>query len=242
MNDHAHPASLGNWNLEVTLEPSGEYYHIDLIPNKVKLLNEEQNKYQFLVKAANDIIYETDLSGKFTYVNPKAIEITGYSKEELIGQSYLMLIRDDWKLRVKEYYSNQFRESIRSTYLEFPAVKKNGQEIWLGQNVQLLESSSAIVGVMAVAKNITTQYEAQNTLKISEEKYRSIIQNLQFGLMEVDLDGNVIFANDAMLDITGYSKDELIGENAEEKLLEKPFTSKIDEEHVKRKKWNFFCI
>ena len=40
-------------------------------------------------------------------------------------------------------------------------------------------------------------------------------------IMEVDLEGNVIFANDAMLDITGYTKDELIGENAEEKLLEK---------------------
>ena len=235
MNGHVDFFSLGNWNLNVRLEPSGEYYHIDLIPDESKPLNQDQNKYQLLLEAANDFVYETDILGQFTYVNPKAIEITGYSKEELLGKSYLHLIRDDWKSRVKEYYTNQFRESIRSTYLEFPAIKKDGQEIWVGQNVQLLENATEIQGVLAVAKNITSQYEAQNTLKISEEKYRSIIQNLQFGLMEVDLEGNVIFANDAMLDITGYTKDELIGENAEEKLLEKPFAKRIEEEHVKRK-------
>ncbi len=235
MNGHAHPASIGNWNLNIKLEPSGEYYHIELIPDDSKPLSQEQDKYKLLVETANDIIYETDVSGNFTYVNPKSIELTGYSKEELIGQSYLMLIREDWRPRVKEYYSNQFRESLRSTYLEFPVIRKSGQEIWVGQNVQLLENSHGVVGIMAVARNITARYEAQSALKISEEKYRSIIQNLQFGLMEVDLGGNIIFANDAMFDIAGYTKDELIGQNAEKLLLGEEATEAIKGEHTKRK-------
>jgi PAS domain S-box-containing protein len=234
LNGHASELTLGNWNLQVVLDPSNEYYHIELVPDKSKPLSQEQDKYKLLVESANDIICETNVSGKFIYVNPKSVELTGYSKEELIGKTYFSLVREDWQPRVKEFYANQFRESLKSTYLEFPLIKKSGQEIWVGLNVQLLEDSRGINGLMAIGRNITTRYEAQTALKISEEKYRSIIQNLQFGLMEVDLDGYVIFANEAMYDITGYSKDELVGQNAERLLLSTDASSTINGEHVKR--------
>ena len=89
-----------------------------------------------------------------------------------------MLVREDWRDRVRQFYTNQFSESLQSTYLELPIVRKDGIEFWIGQNVKLLEGSHGIVGIMAIARNITTRYEAQNALKLSEEKYRSIIQNL----------------------------------------------------------------
>lgn len=226
---------LGNWNLEVRLEPSNDNYHIEVLPDLTKPLSQEQDKYKLLVETANDIIYETDVQGNFVYVNPKAAESTGYTQEELIGKSFLMLIREDWRSRVKEFYLNQISESLKSTYLEFPVIKQDKEEIWVGQNVQLLEDSHGITGIMAVARNITLRHEAQSALKVSEEKYRSIIQNLQFGLMEVDLDGNVVFANEAMFDLTGYTKDDLIGKNAEELLLNDYAANKIKKEHAKRK-------
>jgi len=234
LNGKAINQSLDNWKLNITIEPSNDYYHIEFEPKVLNPLKEDLDKYRLLVESANDIIYETNVSGQFSYVNPRSTELTGYSKDELLGESYLKLIRPDWRERVSLFYQNQFQESLKATYLEFPVIKKNGDEFWVGQNVQLLETSSGIIGIMAVARNITSRHEAQSALKLSEEKYRSIIQNLQFGLMEVDLDGNVIFANDAMFEVTGYSKGELIGQNAEELLLDEEALSQIKKEHNKR--------
>lgn len=225
---------LDQWNLKIVFDPSAEYYHIEFHLNETELLKEDLDKYKLLVEAASDIIYEANLNGEFIYVNPKAIELTGFSKVELIGTKYIDLIREDWVERVRTFYRNQLKESIRSTYLEFPIINKIKEEIWVGQNVQLLETEKGIVGSMAVARDITGRHKAQNALKLSEEKYRSIIQNLQFGLMEVDLSGTVIFANEAMTEITGYSKGELIGQNAEELLLDQDEIKVIDKEHEKR--------
>lgn len=69
------------------------------------------NRYQMLVEAANDIIYETDIYGCFTYANPKAIGIVGYPFERVIGMSYLELIRDDHKEKVAAFYREQMAES-----------------------------------------------------------------------------------------------------------------------------------
>ena len=75
-----------------------------------------------LVEAANDIIYETDTQGCFTYANPKALKAVGYSKEEVIGMRYIDVVRDDHKERVALFYQNQMAKGETTTYLEFPIV------------------------------------------------------------------------------------------------------------------------
>ncbi len=49
----------------------------------------KQDKYKLLVEAANDIIYEVDADGKFTFLNPKVKEVAGYSEEEILGKRFL---------------------------------------------------------------------------------------------------------------------------------------------------------
>jgi len=61
--------------------------------------------------------------------------------------------------------------------------------------------------------------ERTEELRISEEKYRGIIENMELGLLEVDNDQNIIRAYDWFCDMTGYTKEELIGKNAIEFLL-----------------------
>lgn len=222
--------------LNFSLERYEDSYHIMFPNNSGKVLSssEEIDKYKLLVEAATDIIFETDLDGCFTYVNPKSVELTGYSKDELIGMKYLNLVREDWVEKVRDFYLEQFADSKTSTYLEFPILLKNGNETWLGQRVQLLETENGISGMMAVARDITEQYKSQLALRQSEDKYRSIIQNLQYGLMEVDLDERIVFVNDAMCSITGYNREELIGKIASEMLTTSDQVEVIEAQHDKR--------
>ncbi|MHA7100950.1 PAS domain S-box protein [Roseivirga pacifica] len=220
------------------LEHLEDSYHLHFHTNSNTILESPQNidKYKLLVEAADDMIFETDLGGHFTYVNPKSVELTGYSREELVGMKYLELIREDWRPKVRDYYVQQYADSTQSTYLEFPITIKNGKEIWVGQRIQLLENDNAVYGMMAVARDITEEYKSRLALRQSEDKYRSIIENLKYGLMEVDLDERILFVNDAMCAITGYTREELIGSTAQEVLTSTDQKDVLDSQHAKRAK------
>jgi len=90
------------------------------------------------VKLAGDIIYRTDRHGRFTFCNQAFITSLHYSRPELIGRSFLKLVRQDRRRETQRFYVRQFVEKQKSVYLELPVVDAHGKERWIGQNVQLL--------------------------------------------------------------------------------------------------------
>jgi signal transduction histidine kinase len=92
-----------------------------------------------------------------------------YTERELVGRHYLTLIRDDYKKRSAEFYERQRREQLRSTYFEFPAVAKDGTEIWLGQNVQIVEEVGRPIGVQAIARDITQRLALEDQLRQAQK-------------------------------------------------------------------------
>lgn len=194
----------------------------------------DNEKYKLIVEAANEIIYEMDAIGNFTYVNPKTLTLTGFKENEILGKSYLELVHPEFREKTQKFYAKQVFERIKSTFLELPIVTKSGELFWIGLNVQLLENDFAVTGFLGVGRDITEGYNNRLALQQSEEKYRGIIQNLHYGLMEVDLDEKIVYANEAMSQITGYSQSELIGKVASKLLADERGVSVLEEEHTKR--------
>lgn len=198
----------------------------------------DNEKYKLIVEAANEIIYEADAKGQFTYVNPKTLKVTGFSEKEMMQKSYLDLIHPDYKDKLKLFYTEQVKELKKSTYQELPIVTKSGEQIWIGLNVQLLENDFAVTGFLGVGRDITESYHNRLALQQSEEKYRGIIQNLQYGLLEVDINEKIVYANEAMSLITGYEPEELIGKIASQLLVDERSMEVLDSEHEKREDGN----
>jgi PAS domain S-box-containing protein len=122
-------------------------------------LRKSEELFRQFVEAASDIIYRADREGRFTYANPVAARILGYSQEEILGTRYVDLIRADWRERVGEFYQRQVGERVANTYYEFPAVTRDGREVWIGQNVQLVTEGERLAGWQAVARDITGRRE-----------------------------------------------------------------------------------
>jgi PAS domain S-box-containing protein len=194
------------------------------------------DRYRILVEQADDIIYEADPLGFFTFVNSRAAEILGYSRSDFLTKKYTDLIRADFVVQATDFYKTQLASNTKTTYFEFPAVSANGSIIWLGQQLQLLYRGSELKGVMAVARVITEKYLANDALRQSEEKYRNIIQNLQFGLIEVDKDERITYINDAMCEISGYAREELMGIIASEVLTNEEMRVEIKKQNKLREK------
>ena len=200
---------------------------------KDKLKQSELN-YRSIVEQASDILYRCNANGDFTYVNQVAERITGYKKVDLLKMNYLDLVRDDYKEKVAEFYLAQVENKITTTYFEFPITTRQGKEIWIGQSVQFPQSEQSEVELTALAIDISVRKYAEINVGLQEEKYRNIIANMNLGLLEVDNDDVIQYANQSFCDMSGYSLDELIGKKASELILDKSEQKIIQEKNAMR--------
>lgn len=191
-----------------------EYRDITIQVKAQEAISRGEQRYRNIVEKSSDIIYKTDISGKFTYVNPVATRITGFSKEELLEMRYTDLVRGDMREDVVAFYLDQLKERKMSTYYEFPITTKTGDEKWIGQSVQLSEASNGNLEFTSLAIDITQRVNYQRTLNLQNEKYLNIITNMNLGLIEVDIHDQIRYANPGFTVISGYSVEELIGRKA----------------------------
>ena len=68
---------------------------------------EGEARYRQLIEQATDIIYNCDLEGRFTFVNPTATRLMKYTEQELLGRHFVALIRKDYREPRAEFYSRQ---------------------------------------------------------------------------------------------------------------------------------------
>ncbi len=137
-------------------------------------------------------------------------------EKDILHTSFLRFVRADFTERVESFYKKQMVNGIVSTYLEFPIISNSGKESWIGQTVEMIVEKNEVKEVLAVACDVTEKIRAQQFSSNSEEKYRSLIENIKLGLMEVDLEQRILFANRSFCEITGYSLEEMMGKNADE--------------------------
>jgi PAS domain S-box-containing protein len=140
-------------------------------------VRESEQRYRHIVDHAHDIIYSTDAEGRFTYCNPTAVRLLQYFPDEFLGRRFLDLIRPDYRQAAQRFYGRQFVRRTPSTYFEVPVLTKDGSEMWIGQNVQVIVKSGRIEGFHAVARDITerkhTQAELQKAKEMAEAANRA---------------------------------------------------------------------
>jgi PAS domain S-box-containing protein len=139
-------------------------------------LRESEARYRQLVEDAQDLIYRTDVRGYFTYVNPMTRRVTGYADADLLGRHLTELVREDHRGRVTGLLRSQLRDRTLSTYDEFAFLAKDGREIWVGQNVQLILEGERAVGLQAVARDITDRRRAVETLEAEQRDREAALQ------------------------------------------------------------------
>jgi PAS domain S-box-containing protein len=172
-------------------------------------LHGSQKRYFELVDKANDAMYMSDAGGSFTMVNPAALRITGYSEEEIIGKHYLELIHPVYKERVEEFYRTQFAERTPDTYFEIPILTKQGETVWLGQNVQIVMDGDTVKGFRAICRDITQRKRAELRLFKSESRFRLLTENAPFGLSVMGSNRRFHYFNPKFAEIFGYTLEDL---------------------------------
>jgi diguanylate cyclase (GGDEF)-like protein/PAS domain S-box-containing protein len=172
--------------------------------------NESAEMAQALLRCAGTGVYIVQ-DGQFRYVNPLFLGLTGYSEPELLGKYSLDLVHTEDRETVRKKAIDSLKGGSSLPY-EYRFVKKSGEIIRVLEKVTSTEykGKRATVGSFL---DITELKRLEETIKKSEERYRTILEEIQDNYFETDLAGNFIFVNDSMSRAMGYSKEELIGMN-----------------------------
>lgn len=203
---------------------------------RVKQLKFAEHEYQQLVESVNDLIFKTDLDGHFLYVNPKTIELTKYTESDFKNLKIHDLIAPNFKETVATFYNNQGEKKLNPEELEYVILTKNGTKIWVNQIASLVYNETKKTDeFIVVARDITEKKNINQILKSSEEKYRGIIENLELGLLEVNINELIIKAYPQFCEMTGYTENELLGKNAQQFLLH-PDSVNVMQEQIRKRR------
>jgi PAS domain S-box-containing protein len=175
-----------------------------------ELLEKERETFFPILHKAPYGIALIDSDGKFIYINPAFINITGYTLEDIFAGR-------DWFHKASPFpeYRQEIMSSLKRDVIQkgveriFSVVCKNGEMKEIEFKPTLLDDGRIVV----ILSDITDHKRAEGALRESEEKYRTILENVEDGYFEVDIAGNLTFFNDSLCRMLGYSRDEMIGMN-----------------------------
>jgi diguanylate cyclase (GGDEF)-like protein/PAS domain S-box-containing protein len=177
-------------------------------------LRESEERYRELFENANDVIYTTDLSGRYVTVNPMVEKISGYTCEEIRRMTFAELIAPEYLELSRQMMARKLAGEEATTFYETEIVSKSGERVLLEVSSQLIyDDEGAPAGVQGIARDITTRKRAERALRESEERYRELFENANDLIYTHDLAGNFTSLNKTGERITGYTREEVAALN-----------------------------
>ena len=171
-------------------------------------LRESEERYRNLISnLSNTVIMELNSEGKFTYVSPQIFDIFGHTPEESIGLAAFDFVHPDDIEKCFEAMTTK-DEVVQ---IEYRSRHKDGHYIYVSTTGKKVPDGRGGENLISVASDITERKQAEEALRQSEERYRTILETVEEVYFEVDLAGNFTFVGDAVCRISGYSKEEMIG-------------------------------
>ena len=175
-------------------------------------MRESEERYRELFENANDIIYTHDLTGDFTSLNKSGERVTGYSREEALKMNIANVLAPDYVNTARQMLARKAMSKVSTVY-ELEIVSKDGRRVALEVSTRLIYAGGGPVGVQGIARDITARKGAEEALKDSEEKFRSIVETTNEWIWAIDLEGNHTYTNPAIEQILGYKAEEILGAN-----------------------------
>lgn len=185
-------------------------------------LRESEERYRALVELCPDPI-AVFVGGKFAYVNASSIEIFGASSaNELLGRSMMDMIHPDYRVAIKDQISQIVQHRKRVPIIEQKFFRVDGT-MFEAEVAAIPFSWQGSSAIQVVLRDVTERRRAEQVIRGSEAKYRSLIENVLDGVYQTTPDGEILTANPALARMLGYeSETDLLLLNVEKDLYANP--------------------
>ncbi len=167
-----------------------------------------------IVESSSDSIIGKDLDGTIRSWNKGAESLYGYTSEEAIGRSILMLFPDEQEHEFEEFME-KIRRGERINRVETMRCTKEGENVEVEVTISpILAPDGEIVGASSIARDVSSLKHAQRESEANQQRISLLLDSTAEAIYGIDYEGICTFANPSCAQLLGYdSPDELIGKN-----------------------------
>ena len=175
-------------------------------------LRESERRLREMLENIQLIAVLLDLEGRVTFCNEFLLQISGYTRDEVLGHDWFAQFAPDARADVKEAFLQGLKRGEIAAHYENQIRTKSGEERSIRFNNTILrDGQGKIIGTTSLGEDITERKQAEEALRESEERYRLFIETSPYGI-GVHQDGKIVFANPAAARIFGAARvNELVG-------------------------------
>ena len=180
-----------------------------------KLIREKDKWLTAILRSVGDAVIATDTLGKIKFINNVAERLTGYTKEEAINKDLPNIFRIRSEV-TKEFTLNAVQKVMQTGEIVGLAnhtelVSRNGNVYPIADSgAPIRDENGNITGVVVVFQDLSYFKQTEELIKIQT----SALNSAYNGIVITDASANIIYVNDAMYNLTGYLREELIGKSA----------------------------
>jgi len=175
-------------------------------------LQESEAKYRTILEGTEEGYFEIDLAGNLTFFNESLSKISGYPSSELKGMNYRDYATPETAKKMNEAFNEIYQTKKPAKVMDYEVITKGGSTVVVGMSASLIQDASGQpTGFRGVVRDVTERKRAEEALRASEERYRTVLEANPDPVVVYDMEGTVIYFNPAFTEVFGWSLEERMG-------------------------------
>ncbi|MCJ7775117.1 MAG: PAS domain S-box protein [Desulfobulbaceae bacterium] len=169
-------------------------------------------RYRAFVENIEDGVYELDIHGNFLYFNDSLCRIFGYPREAIQFQNFASFMDEEHAKQGLDAFTRLYQTGQGISDLIWKITRKDGKISIIELSANLITNKAGErIGFRGIARDITDKFNAQEALKKSERRFRTLLDFVPYPLVVFTLDGHVSYLNPAFTENFGWTLAELEG-------------------------------
>lgn len=179
-----------------------------------EMLQKSDELYKTMVSNSFDLLILSDETGIITFCSPQCEKILGYPGSKLIGQMMPDIIHPDDAERCMQILVDVFREGLEIKDFEYRIIDGDGAVRWLSHTAHQVRVNNKLIGIHNTIRNITDRIMAEHVIRLSEEKYKTMLNASPDAMALINLKGIITEISEIGIPLFGEnSGDDIIGKD-----------------------------
>ena len=174
---------------------------------QVRVLEGAEQRLRDVFDAVELVVAAMDLDACMTYVNPFTERLSGWTRDELVGQNWFEMFRSGRESFLDRVRAGEFPPRDESTII----VKNDERRQIDWYNVALRDEDGRVEGVLGIGRDKTDEVRTQRSLEAAHRRMHDVLETVELVATQLDLDGSITYANEYLVRLSGWTRDELIG-------------------------------
>ncbi|MEM6434586.1 MAG: PAS domain S-box protein [Cyanobacteria bacterium P01_D01_bin.115] len=175
-------------------------------------LTASEHKYRLLVENQTDLVVKIDVDGHFLFVSPSYCDLFDQSLDELLDRHFVPSVHVADQAATELAMAALWHPPY-TCQLEQRAFTRHGWR-WLSWSYKaVLDNDDNILAIVGVGRDVTQRKQTELQLQLSEQRFRQVLEGLTRVAIMLDRQGNIVFCNDYLLNLTGWQRAEVLHQN-----------------------------